>query len=565
MKNKFSFSSKPVITVPRNEFDLSNKYLASFNMGKLVPVQVTEVLPGDTFKFNTQFVIRTSSPFLKPIMDNLTVDLFSFFVPSRLLLDTWPRIFGEHTDGPWANQKTYEVPKMKFSSNLSPTSLASYFGLPLAEATGDDLSRNGISPLLFRAYALIWNEWYRDENLMSPKNINFSDSLGSFDSALSVGAVVNDWMENVNDYTNVGLAPVCKKFDYFTACLPSPQKGDAVSIFLPYAPVYRDSDVAKNLDYPIVDDTTKMMFGTSYNSAITFGTNQTIGFDNASSFPSWKLASGVTTSTGGSGLVIPQMVADLSSSPIANVNDLRFAFQLQKMLEKDARGGTRYTEFLSEHFGIYTPDSVLQRPQFLYGSSEPLRIYQQTSSTGASDTSNNLLGEVSAYSVTAGSHRWSKGFTEYGYVMTLACVRQNHTYSQGIDKMFTRFARTDFYQPVFSNIGEQPIYTEELFADENSKNNVFGYNEAWIQYRSKKNIAVGVKTDGFINLWTLADYYKTKPVLNDSFIMETPNYLDRVLTNPSTSLPQFVGDFYNSCKAIRELPLYSIPGLIDHH
>lgn len=534
-----NFSSVPNINISRSKFTSKYHHKTSFNMGKLIPFDVIEVLPGDTFKLRMNEVCRISSALVRPIMDNLFLDVYYFFVPNRLSMDKWKEVMGENTKGPWIPSTPQSVYTATLKS-VTPGSLPDYFGLPL----GEGFSNLTVSLLPFNAYALIWNEFFRDQNNQYPCNIINGNWVAS-------GNTVRPW--SANYYIQSEPAPVCKLHDYFTSALPAPQKGEAVKFSLVG-------------DAPVVDGGGDNLFRLS-----TYG-----------SVPTNPLAFGAT-STGNNVayLALPNgtysisdtapqfsLKAKTSDLTVANVNDLRFAFQLQKMLEKDARGGTRYREYLQSHFGVTSPDSRMQVPEFLGGARLRVSIEQveQTTSGEGADT----LGQVGAYSLSNGRSGFTKGFVEHGFVIGVLCVRQHHTYQQGLEKFWTRTKRTDFYDPVFANIGEQPIYQSELFFDKTKDNtkDVFGYQEAWADYRYKPSRVSGELRSTATNsmdVWHLGDNYANAPILGNQFLSETTQYLDRALAVPSTTANQFIIDIYTENEMIRPMPVYSVPGLIDHH
>lgn len=540
-----NFSSVPNINISRSKFTARYHHKTSFNMGKLIPFDVIEVLPGDTFKLKMNEVCRISSALIRPIMDNLFLDVDYFFVPNRLSMDKWAEVMGENTKGYWVPETEQKVYTHQFGE-VKEGSIPDYMGLPLGNYNNTaGFHYPTVSLLPFNAYALIWNEYFRDQNNQAPVQL-LSSSKGS--------PTCKPW--SPTNYCNAYPAPVCKLHDYFTSALPAPQKGEAVKFSLVE-------------DVPVTNGDGTVRFSPKLFSNSDVTANQlfisgSVPTNDGNLYHMSSTLSGAGTDNP----VQMSLIAKTSEIPVANVNDLRFAFQLQKMLEKDARGGTRYREYLQSHFGVTSPDSRMQVPEFLGGARLPISIEQveQTTSGEGEDT----LGKVGAYSLSGGKSGFTKGFVEHGFVIGVLCVRQHHTYQQGIEKFWTRKKRTDFYDPVFANIGEQPIYQKELFWDAASKNDteVFGYQEAWAEYRYKPSRISGELRSTATNsmdIWHLGDNYANAPILGEQFLSETTEYLDRVLAVPSTTANQFIIDIYTENEMIRPMPVYSVPGLIDHH
>lgn len=558
MKKNWSLS--PSIHKPRSKFDLSHSIKTTMNVGDLVPFYVQEVYPGDTFKVDSTFVARSTTPFLKPVMDNLFMDKYYFFVPARLVWDKWQVLMGENSEGYWANEEPVSVPQCILNDVVAPQSIANYMGIPSFNYHDAPYEEVEISDLPFRAFALIWNDWFRDQNTQEPVFIDKSSDSYDYSTGLS-----NGW--NVTSYHDT-CPKINKVHDYFTSCLPAPQKGDAVELPLTGdAPVKTKSASHDYTAYPLKWKGTSELSNLPNNTWFTLAANHATG----NTFNTTSIVDTSISAPTNYYLAPVNLWADLSNVTSATVNDLRFAFQLQKMLENDARGGTRYTEILQSHFGVVSPDARLQRPEYLGGSRSPLSIQQVTQSTG-SDSPDAPLGQVGAFSLSSGNCRFTKGFVEHGFVIGVCAIRYFHTYQQGIERFWKRRNRTDFYLPVFSNIGEQPVYQSELWALADS-NAVFGYNEAWADLRYRPNKVTGfLQSDtgaidyyGSLDIWHFADNYTNPPVLNGDFIAETNLNVDRTLSIQSDETPNFIVDFYIKNDAIRVLPTYSYPGLIDHH
>lgn len=583
MSKQFSFGSVPTIKARRTKFDMSYNLKTSMSVGTLYPVYLQEVVPGDTFKCSTSVVTRVTSSYLKPVMDNIYQDIYYFFVPCRICYDRWAEIFGENPRSAWANTEQVNAPRVG-NFQVNSGTVADYLGLPLAPQ-GVDMqvtpeSRFGLQAIPFRAFAKIWNDWFRDENNIDPVNVLTGEST-------SVENLNNNpW--SATNYTG-RLPKVAKFHDYFTSCLPSPQKGDAVELSLGsgFLPLSTTSESIKPFG-TTANDILQLQLGSFVNGAwspmnrtgiTNLGlastdvngeydvtpTNLSAGGTNVS-------ASAYKNGTYDVRVIGSNLGVYADNLQAVSVNDLRYAFQLQKLLERDSRGGTRYVEFILSHFGVTSPDARLQNPEFLGGKRIPLNVQQvaQTNKPG-NESLNDSLASLSAYSLTNGNAGFSKGFTEHGFIIGVSCLRYKHSYQQGVEKFWTRNKRTDFYDPVFSNIGEQPVYKTELFFGESISAPIdepFGYNEAWADMRYRRNVITGQMRSGVENsldVWHFADNYTSSPSLSEAFIQETPVYVNRTLAVDSDVQDQFIVDMYHNVEAIREMPLYSIPGLIDHH
>ena len=537
------FAQNPTINISRSKFKMPHTIKTTFNAGLVIPFAFYEIIPGDTFSTKINALIRMSTP-IKPVMDTATAEIMAFFVPDRIIWNHWEEFQGANKTGPWKQQTEYTIPQTTSPTTTGWTkgTIADYFGIP-TKTTG--LSVNSLP---FRAYVQIWNDWFRDENLQNFAYLNKDDST-------TTGTNGKNY---VTDPICGGTPlPCAKPHDYFTSALPEPQKGPDVLL-----PLGDTAPVNQIQGQPL-----SFVTPTNKDAYIIAGGNITAG---ASTYSYINNISTQQINNGERLDYLNGLEADLSNATAATINQLRLAFQLQKMFEKDARGGTRYIEILKNHFGVTASDARLQRSEYLGGKSIPITM-NQVLQTSATDTT-SPQGNTAAYSLTFDSSTlFTKSFEEHGLIIFTIMVRTNHTYQQGLNKYWSRKTRTDFYMPVFANIGEQPILNKEIFAQGNETDDeVFGYQEAWADYRYKPNLVTGefrnnVAPNGGLQIWHYADYYEELPKLSSGWIAETKNNIDRTLAVQSSVSDQFLADFYLDTTAVRPMPVRSIPGLIDHH
>jgi len=529
--SQHSFAMVPQVEVPRSVFNQRATYKTMFSSGYLIPFYWEEIYPGDTFNVNATLGVRMPSALNVPVMDNMYLDTFYFFSPTRILWTNFLKMMGEQANP--GDSTSYTVPNFT-AYNCTAESLSDYLGVPPL-AGGATKAHNS---LLWRMYNLTVNQWFRDQNLQNSLTVDLGDGPDS-----------------IANYT---LQKRGKRHDYFTSCLPWTQKGTAVS-----APIGGTAPVTGiGKENQLATYTSKAVYETN-------GTNPTYayaeGFDNGGAY---RLVAKMSAASG----AYPRIYADLSSATGLDINALRLAFQTQRMLERDARGGTRYTEMVKSHFGVTSPDARLQRVEFLGGKSTPINVtpVAQTSATSGQPTpSGDLSATAHGISVREG---FTKSFTEHGYVMAICNVRSELSYQQGLDRKLSRSTRLDFYWPALSSIGEQAVLNQEIYlqgsAGASADATAFGYQERYAECRYKPSLITGKLRSTYatpLDMWHLSEKFTSAPALNSTFIVAPTGSSDPIQRIIAvTSEPQFVLDVYLDIKAVRPMPVYGVPGYIDH-
>lgn len=528
--NQHQFAMVPRADIPRAAFNRETSHKTTMDAGYLVPFFVDEVLPGDTFNFSATLFGRLTTP-LVPFMDNLYADTFFFFCPNRLVWNNWVKMNGEQ-DNP-GDSISYTVPQVVSpAGGYAVGSLQDYMGLPTVGVLGGAATISH-STLPLRAYNLIYNEWFRDENLQN--------------------SVVVDKDDGPDLYTDYSLLRRGKRKDYFTSCLPFAQKGAAVLLPLGTKAPISGIGMLPAGNFPAAAGT--------FKDATTTAAGVVWANANTNSNSPIYIRG---TASGASG--IPDIYADLSQATAATVNQLRQSFQIQKLLERDARGGTRYSELLQAHFGVKPQDYRLQRPEYLGGGSTPVTVnpIAQTQATGASGTT-TPLGQLAAMGTVLARNGFSYSALEHGHIIGIVAIRADLNYQQGLRRMWSRLTRYDFYMPEFAMLGEQAVLNKEIYVRGDANDDlVFGYQERWAEYRYFPTLVTGQfrSTSALtLDIWHLAQRFTSLPTLNSTFIQDDPP-VDRVIAVPTQ--PQFLMDIFMRCRTVRPLPLYSVPGLIDH-
>lgn len=561
--NQSHFALLPQANIKRSVFDRSFVYKTTFDEGKLIPYFVDEVLPGDTFTLNPVEFCRLATPVV-PFMDNLYIESFFFFVPCRLVWDNWAKMCGEQENP--EDSTDFIVPTVSISGGYNPVgNVIDYMGLGtyLFGSSGTSSSTISINCLPFRSYWLIWNEWFRDENLQKSVKVSKGDSntvvesMGSGTSNPNYGFPdgVTHWYQ---------CAPRGKRHDYFTSCLPWPQKGPAVDLPLGQtAQLVVSSDAALTMPSGYLNNTTvdSSVDASFFPTNLAAGAKSSFGFNNYET----NRIYGFGSSPKDFPLkAIKGVNVDLSSATSITINSLRQAFMLQRYYEIDARGGTRYTEKLQAHFGVTNPDARLQRPEFLGSHSAMMSINPIAQTSSTNDTSPQ--GNLAAYGVHGQRyHAFTKSFSEFGYIIGLINVRADLTYQQGIHKMWTRSDMFDFYWPSFAHLGEQAVLNKEIYAQGTADDDkVFGYQERYAEYRYKPSLITGQFRSTYeqtLDVWHLSQKFDTLPTLSDQFIQDHPP-ISRVVAVPT--YPHFLLDVKFNLKCIRPMPMFGTPGMMGH-
>lgn len=549
---------------PRSKFDRSHQLLTTINEGDLVPIYCDEVLPGDTARVHLNGLIRMSTP-IYPIMDNCYMDTYFFFVPCRLLWEHWENMFGENDTNYWAEKTEYSTPKCEIggTSGLKNGSIGDYFGLPT-----EVKNKIIVNALPARAYAMIYNEWFRDENLEAPLMLGYkkTDEGGVGADPGGTNAYANEPSRttdtNEANFYSRKPAKAGKFHDYFTSCLPSPLKNSPVEISLTgNAPIRLGQSDGTYLEYPT---SINMVVGSTQQSNKAGSLNYVKEYNK----PGEKAQMEFGGTAGSTGSVSDGgwMYADLENVSAINIADLRMTIALQHIFEADARNGTRYREFLSGTWGVTSPDSRLQIPEYIGGQRIAINVNQVVQTSQTDTKTGQALGNTAAYSLTTCSKQMVEyAATEYGFIIGLAVIRVEHSYQQGLATKWTRGGRFTYYDPRLAALGEQPVYNKEIYAQGTAEDDeIFGYQEAWADYRYKPSYVTGEMRSNYqtsLDAWHYADDYDKLPRLSAEWIQEGTQNIDRTIAVTSAKSHQFLCDLYFTEEWYREMPIYSIPGI----
>lgn len=559
------FNQVPRLDITRSRFKRRQDVKLTLNAGQLIPFYVDEVLPGDTFSVDQAAIIRMTTPIF-PVMDNCHMDIYYFNVPCRILWEHFKRFMGENDSGPWAQTQEYTIPQVKITGTADKPapyegSVMDYMGIPTKVSKGADTSFS-VNALPFRAYAMIWQEWFRDQNVDNPAINSTADATVNYtdDETKGMDATAPD-LEYIlqNAYTGGRPLPVNKYHDYFTSALPSPQKaGQPVTIPMGgLAPVTGYKDTGNPTTSAIELVSYSATAGTVYPKVKNDYADDVIKNANMLKI-NGRNDDGSGEST--------YLVANMSAVQATTINQLRQAFQVQKYYEELARGGSRYREMIYSLFHTKISDKTVQIPEYLGGTRITINMSQVIQTSGT--TNESPQGNAAAISVTPyNGSMFTKSFEEHGFVIGVCCIRHDHTYQQGLERMWSRKTNLDFYYPVFANLGEQAILKKELYLTGTDKDEqAFGYQEAWAEYRMKPNRISGKfrsNATGTLDSWHYGDNYKETPSLSQAWMKEGDSEIQRTLAVDNE--PQFIMDTVIDNTSVRPMPMYSIPGLVDHH
>ena len=550
--NERHFNQIPEMKASRTRFNRDQTILTTFDSGKLIPFYVDEVLPGDTFSVDTAAIIRMTTP-KYPVMDDAFIDFYYFYCPNRILWDNFKQFMGEVEETPWMPAKTYTVPKIKVNNDTNPTypmegSILDYMGIPTKVSKSFE-----INALPVRAYVKIWNEYFRDENVENAAVIKTDDAEISYDET------TDDKIEEIIKKAITGgrCLPVNKFHDYFTSCLPYPQRGPAVSL-----PMQGNARISGYTDDKFNEKT--LLYANSFFEGSTNPGNirdklYAIAADGGTGSAYLSIGDGT-----GSEHKVVYLGADLGSISAATINDLRKAVAVQQYYEALARGGSRYREQVQALWDVVISDKTVQVPEYLGGGRYHVNINQIVQTSGQQTNADTPIGETGAMSVTpVNESSFTKSFEEHGFVIGVCCVRHNHSYQQGLERFWSREDRLDYYVPQFANLGEQPVKKKEIMLTGTATDEeTFGYQEAWAEYRMKPNRVSGKmrsNATGTLDFWHYADNYDKVPTLSQEWMAEGKEEMARTLIVQDE--PQFFGAIRVANKTTRRMPLYSVPGL----